>query len=42
MAVGRGEGSTVLLSLPLDVIGSVVRGVAHNARSQRQGVVQVD
>jgi regulator of protease activity HflC (stomatin/prohibitin superfamily) len=29
-AVGRGEGSTVLLPLPLDVVGSVVRGVRQN------------
>ena len=28
--VGKGEGSTVLLPLPLDVIGSVVRGVRQN------------
>ena len=27
---GKGEGSTVLLPLPLDVIGSVVRGVRQN------------
>ncbi len=28
--VGKGEGSTVLLPLPLDVISSVVRGVGQN------------
>ena len=28
--VGKGEGSTVLLPLPLDVIGSIVRGVRQN------------
>jgi regulator of protease activity HflC (stomatin/prohibitin superfamily) len=28
--VGKGEGSTVLLPLPLDVIGSLVRGVRQN------------
>ena len=30
--VGKGEGSTVLLPLPLDVIGSVVSGGGHNGR----------
>jgi hypothetical protein len=28
--VGKGEGSTVLLPLPLDIIGSIVRGVGQN------------
>jgi len=28
--VGKGEGSTVLLPLPLDVLGPVLRGVARN------------
>ena len=28
--VGKGEGSTVLLPLPLDVVGSVVRGLGQN------------
>ena len=28
--VGKGDGSTVLLPLPLDVIGSLVRGVRQN------------
>ena len=28
--VGKGEGSTVLLPLPLDVVGSVVRGARQN------------
>jgi regulator of protease activity HflC (stomatin/prohibitin superfamily) len=36
--VGKGEGSTVLLPLPLDVIGSVVRGVGQNGTlSSAQG-----
>jgi regulator of protease activity HflC (stomatin/prohibitin superfamily) len=40
--VGKGEGSTVLLPLPLDVIGSVVRGIGQNGRGNGTGVVQVD
>jgi hypothetical protein len=40
--VGKGEGSTVLLPLPLDVIGSVVRGAGHNGRGNGAGVVHVD
>jgi hypothetical protein len=40
--VGKGEGSTVLLPLPLDVIGSVVRGIGHNGRGNGTSVVQVD
>jgi hypothetical protein len=40
--VGKGEGSTVLLPLPLDVIGSVVRGTGHNGRGAGAGVVHVD
>ena len=28
--VGKGEGSTVLLPLPLDIVGSVVRGLGQN------------
>jgi regulator of protease activity HflC (stomatin/prohibitin superfamily) len=36
--VGKGEGSTVLLPLPLDVIGSAVRGVRQNGSlSSAQG-----
>ena len=30
--VGKGEGSTVLLPIPLDVLGSVVSGGPHNGR----------
>src|SRR6185503_19684910 len=30
--VGKGEGSTVLLPMPLDVIGSIVRGAGDNGR----------
>ena len=40
--VGKGEGSTVLLPLPLDVIGSVARAVGHNGRGNGTSVVQVD
>jgi regulator of protease activity HflC (stomatin/prohibitin superfamily) len=40
--VGKGEGSTVLLPLPLDVIGSVVRGIGYNGRGNGTSVVQVD
>ena len=40
--VGKGEGSTVLLPLPLDVIGSVVGRAGHNGRGNGAGVVQVD
>ena len=40
--VGKGQGSTVLLPLPLDVIGSVARAVGHNGRGNGTGVVQVD
>jgi hypothetical protein len=32
----------VLLPLPLDVIGSVVRGIGHNGRGNGTTVVQVD
>jgi hypothetical protein len=36
--VGKGEGSTVLLPLPLDVVGSVVRGLGQNGSlSSAQG-----
>jgi regulator of protease activity HflC (stomatin/prohibitin superfamily) len=40
--VGKGEGSTVLLPLPLDVIGSVMRGVGHNGRANGTAVTQAD
>jgi regulator of protease activity HflC (stomatin/prohibitin superfamily) len=40
--VGKGEGSTVLLPLPLDVIASLARGVGHNGRGNGTGVVSVD
>ncbi len=40
--VGKGEGSTVLLPLPLDAIGSIVREVTHNGRGNGTGVVPVD
>ena len=36
--VGKGEGSTVLLPLPLDLVGSVVRGLGQNGSlSSAQG-----
>ena len=36
--VGKGEGSTVLLPLPLDIVGSVVRGLGQNGSlSSAQG-----
>jgi regulator of protease activity HflC (stomatin/prohibitin superfamily) len=40
--VGKGEGSTVLLPLPLDVIGSIVRGGEDNARGNGRGPAHVD
>jgi regulator of protease activity HflC (stomatin/prohibitin superfamily) len=40
--VGKGEGSTVLLPLPLDVVGSVVRGIGHNGHGNGASVVKVD
>src|SRR3954467_12188590 len=40
--VGKGEGSTVLLPLPLDVIGSVMRGAGHNGRSHLPGVAHTN
>jgi hypothetical protein len=40
--VGKGEGSTVLLPLPLDIIGSIVRGVGQNGRGNGTAVAQVD
>jgi len=40
--VGKGDGSTVLLPLPLDVIGSAMRGVGHNGRANGTAVAQVD
>ena len=39
--VGKGEGSTVLLPLPLDVIGSVIRGAEHNGRANGRGLAPV-
>jgi regulator of protease activity HflC (stomatin/prohibitin superfamily) len=40
--VGKGDGATVLLPLPLDVISSVVRATEHNGRDYRTGVIHVD
>ena len=40
--VGTGEGSDVLLPLPLDVIGSVVQGAGRDGRGNGAGVVHVD
>ena len=40
--VGKGEGSTVLLPLPLDVIGSLIGKTAHNARGNGTSIVSVD
>ena len=40
--IGKSEGSTVLLPLPLDVIGSVARGVEHNLSGNGHGRVQAD
>jgi regulator of protease activity HflC (stomatin/prohibitin superfamily) len=40
--VGKGEGSTVLLPLPLDVIGSVTRGVEQRGHGNGTNLVQVD
>jgi regulator of protease activity HflC (stomatin/prohibitin superfamily) len=37
--VGKGDGSTVLLPLPLDVIGSMMRGAEHNGRGHLPGAV---
>jgi regulator of protease activity HflC (stomatin/prohibitin superfamily) len=39
--VGKGEGSTVLLPLPLDVIGSIIRRAGDDGRGNGTGVVQV-
>jgi regulator of protease activity HflC (stomatin/prohibitin superfamily) len=36
--VGKGQGSTVLLPLPLDVIGSLTRAGAHNGRGNGAAV----
>jgi regulator of protease activity HflC (stomatin/prohibitin superfamily) len=35
--VGKGEGSTVLLPLPLDVIGSAMRTAEHASRGNGTG-----
>ena len=40
--VGKGDGSTVLLPLPLDVVGSMARGIGHSGSGNGTGVVQVD
>jgi regulator of protease activity HflC (stomatin/prohibitin superfamily) len=40
--VGKGEGSTVLLRLPLDVVGSVIRGVGNHQEGNGRRVVRVD
>jgi regulator of protease activity HflC (stomatin/prohibitin superfamily) len=40
--VGQGEGSTVLLPLPMDVIGSIVGPARQNGRGHATGVVHVD
>jgi regulator of protease activity HflC (stomatin/prohibitin superfamily) len=40
--VGKGDGATVLLPLPLDVIGSLTRARPHNGRGNGTGVVHVD
>jgi regulator of protease activity HflC (stomatin/prohibitin superfamily) len=40
--VGKGEGSTVLLPMPLDVIGSIVRGAGDNGRGNGRRLAHVD
>jgi regulator of protease activity HflC (stomatin/prohibitin superfamily) len=40
--VGKGEGSTVLLPLPLDVIGSVARGIGSRGHSNGMLAVEAD
>jgi regulator of protease activity HflC (stomatin/prohibitin superfamily) len=40
--VGKGEGSTVLLPLPLDVIGSIVSGAGDNGRGNGRRLTHVD
>ena len=40
--VGKGEGSTVLLPLPLDIISSVVRGAGDNGRGNGRGLAPID
>jgi regulator of protease activity HflC (stomatin/prohibitin superfamily) len=40
--VGKGQGSTVLLPLPLDVIGSIARGVGHNGRGNGTSIAPLD
>jgi regulator of protease activity HflC (stomatin/prohibitin superfamily) len=40
--VGKGDGATVLLPLPLDVIGSLVPRAGRNGRGTGPGVVHVD
>ena len=41
-ALAKGDGSTVLLPLPLDVLGAVVRAVGHDERGYGAGAVRVD
>ena len=40
--VGKGEGSTVLLPMPLDVIGSIVRGGGDHGRGNGRRLAHVD
>ena len=40
--VGKGEGSTVLLPLPLDVIGSIVHGAGANGRGNGRRPAHVE
>jgi regulator of protease activity HflC (stomatin/prohibitin superfamily) len=40
--VGKGQGSTVLLPLPLDVIGSIARAVGHNGRGNGTSIAPLD
>jgi len=40
--VGKGEGSTVLLPLPLGVLGSLMGKTAHNGRGNGTSIVSVD
>ena len=40
--VGKGEGSTVLLPLPLDIIGSVISGAGDSGRENGRGLAPID